>query len=118
MTIFSSLDLAEQARQLSNPEGSAGLAVAEWLNGNNRESVARALSLLELTTGCTVLEIGFGKLGRGFQGQQLRRHVVEKLAKHCDHTEVAVAEHALALALENRDLAAGGLDERTRHVGY
>ena len=46
------------------------------------------------------------------------RHVIEKLAKQCTFTEVQVAEHALALALENRDLAAGGLDERTRHVGY
>jgi cyclic beta-1,2-glucan synthetase len=46
------------------------------------------------------------------------RHVIEKLAKQCDHTELAVAELALALAQENRDLAAGGLDERTRHVGY
>ncbi len=46
------------------------------------------------------------------------RHVIEKLAKQCEFTEVQVAEHALALALENRDLAAGGLDERTRHVGY
>ncbi|MES2320435.1 MAG: glucoamylase family protein [Pseudomonadota bacterium] len=46
------------------------------------------------------------------------RHVIEKLARLCEHSEVQVAEHALALALENRDLAAGGLDERTRHVGY
>ena len=46
------------------------------------------------------------------------RHVIEKLAKQCEYTEVQAAEQALALALENRDLAAGGLDERTRHVGY
>ena len=46
------------------------------------------------------------------------RHVIEKLAKQCAFTEVQVAEHALALSMENRDLAAGGLDERTRHVGY
>lgn len=59
MGIFSSLDVAEQPRQLSNPDGPTGLAVAEWLNGNNRESVARAISLLELTAGCAVLEIGF-----------------------------------------------------------
>jgi len=36
MTIFSSLSLAEQARQLRNPEGEVGLAVAEWVNDNNR----------------------------------------------------------------------------------
>ena len=46
------------------------------------------------------------------------RHVIEKLARQCEFSEVQVAEHALALAMENRDLAAGGLDERTRHVGY
>ncbi|MBC7684973.1 MAG: cyclic beta 1-2 glucan synthetase, partial [Bdellovibrionales bacterium] len=33
------------------------------------------------------------------------RHVIEKLAKQCEFTELQVAEHALALALENRDLA-------------
>jgi cyclic beta-1,2-glucan synthetase len=46
------------------------------------------------------------------------RHVIEKLAKRCTRTEVEIAEEALALAQENRDLASGGLDLRTRHVGY
>ena len=46
------------------------------------------------------------------------RHVIEKLTRQCNFTEVQVSEHALALALENRDLSAGGMDERTRHVGY
>jgi hypothetical protein len=38
MTIFSALSPAEQARQLANPEGRVGHEVAEWLNGNNRDS--------------------------------------------------------------------------------
>ena len=58
----------------------------------------------------------YGKMD--FATRDVYRHVVEKLARQCQFTEVQVAEHALALSLENRDLAAGGLDERTRHVGY
>ncbi len=53
-----------------------------------------------------------------FATRDTYRHVVEALAKRCDYTEVQVAEQALGLAMENRDLSAGGLDERTRHVGY
>ena len=60
MTAFSSLPPAEQARQLANPEGSVGIAIAEWLNGNNREGNSRALAMLEVQPGCHVLEIGFG----------------------------------------------------------
>ncbi len=60
MAVFSSLQPAEQARQLANPEGSVGIEVAEWLNGNNREANARTLALLGVQAGCQVLEIGFG----------------------------------------------------------
>lgn len=60
MTIFSSLPPAEQARQLSNPEGPVGLAVADWLNGNNRESTSHLLAMLGVQPACRVLEIGFG----------------------------------------------------------
>jgi ubiquinone/menaquinone biosynthesis C-methylase UbiE len=60
MAIFSSLKPAEQARQLLNPEGSVGIEVAEWLNGNNRESNAQTLALLGVQAGHHVLEIGFG----------------------------------------------------------
>ena len=60
MAIFSSLPPAEQARQLANPEGPVGVEVAEWLNGNNRESNARTLALLGVQPGHHVLEIGFG----------------------------------------------------------
>jgi ubiquinone/menaquinone biosynthesis C-methylase UbiE len=60
MAIFSSLQPAEQARQLANPEGQVGIEVAEWLNGNNREGNGRALALLGVQAGHHVLEIGFG----------------------------------------------------------
>ncbi|MEO7495022.1 MAG: glucoamylase family protein [Massilia sp.] len=46
------------------------------------------------------------------------RHVIETLAKRSKYTELEVAERAIALALENREPARGGLDARTRHVGY
>ena len=60
MSLFSSLPPAEQARQLANPEGSVGLEVAEWLNGNNRQSNAAVIGLLDIRSGSHVLEIGFG----------------------------------------------------------
>jgi protein-L-isoaspartate O-methyltransferase len=60
MAVFSSLQPAELARQLANPEGPVGIEIAEWLNGKNREGNARALALLEVQAGCHVLEIGFG----------------------------------------------------------
>jgi ubiquinone/menaquinone biosynthesis C-methylase UbiE len=60
MTIFSSLPLCEQASQLSNPVGPVGLAVAEWLNDNNRESTGQLLAMLGVQAGCHVLEVGFG----------------------------------------------------------
>src|SRR5262245_55189287 len=60
MALFHTLSPAEQARQLANPEGRVGLEVAEWLNGNNRDSSAKTLDLLDLRSGCHVLEIGFG----------------------------------------------------------
>jgi cyclic beta-1,2-glucan synthetase len=58
----------------------------------------------------------YGKMD--FATRDNYRHVIEELAKHCAFTEIQVAEQALALALENRAPADGGLDERTRHVGY
>ena len=60
MAIFESLTPAEQARQLREPEGDIGLAVAEWLNTTNRQANARAVELLRLEPGHSVLEIGFG----------------------------------------------------------
>lgn len=60
MAVFNSLEPAEQARQLANPEGPVGLEVAEWLNGNNRDGNAQVLALLGVQPGFRVLEIGFG----------------------------------------------------------
>ena len=60
MSVFDSLSLSEQARQLANPEGSVGIAVAEWLNQNNRAGMARTIAQLGLRPGHHVLEIGFG----------------------------------------------------------
>lgn len=60
MSIFDSLSPSEKARQLANPEGEIGLAVAEFLNGNNRTANASNLAQLGLIAGQRVLEIGFG----------------------------------------------------------
>jgi ubiquinone/menaquinone biosynthesis C-methylase UbiE len=60
MAAFGSLPPIEQARQLANPEGQVGIEVAEWLNGNNRAGIARALAMLDVRAGHRVLEIGFG----------------------------------------------------------
>jgi SAM-dependent methyltransferase len=60
MAVFESLTPAERARQLRNPEGAVGLAVAEWLNETNRGGNARIVALLGLGPGSHVLEIGFG----------------------------------------------------------
>jgi cyclic beta-1,2-glucan synthetase len=58
----------------------------------------------------------YGKMD--FATRDNYRHVIEKLAKRCEHTEMEVAEQALALATEHREPSRGGLDPRTRHVGY
>jgi SAM-dependent methyltransferase len=60
VTIFERLAPSECARQLANPEGAVGLAVAEWLNENNKQGSATAVALLTLKAGHHVLEIGFG----------------------------------------------------------
>ncbi|PWF47634.1 cyclic beta 1-2 glucan synthetase [Massilia glaciei] len=60
----------------------------------------------------------YGKMD--FATRDNYRHVIEKLGRRCRCrcSEVEIAEQALALAQENRDLAGGGLDQRRRHVGY
>ncbi|HEV2335163.1 MAG TPA: methyltransferase domain-containing protein [Stellaceae bacterium] len=60
MAVFESLTPAERARQLGNPEGTIGIAVAKWLNENNRQSNAKIVAMLGLAPGNYVLEIGFG----------------------------------------------------------
>ena len=60
MAVFETLTLAERAKQLGNPEGAVGLAVADWLSENNRQANAKTVVLLDVKTGNRVLEIGFG----------------------------------------------------------
>ena len=60
MTIFEALTPAERARQLANPEGEVGLAVADWLNENNKQANAKVVAQLAVEAGHHVLEIGFG----------------------------------------------------------
>ena len=60
MGIMETLTPAERARQFANPEGAVGLAVAEWLNENNKEGNAKVVASLNVETGHHVLEIGFG----------------------------------------------------------
>jgi SAM-dependent methyltransferase len=60
MSIFETLTPAERARQLRDPEGEVGIAVADWLNENNRAGNAATIALLGVTAGNHVLEIGFG----------------------------------------------------------
>jgi len=60
MAIFESLSAAERAKQLSNPEGAVGLAIAESLNETNRQGNAQIVTLLGVASGNHVLEIGFG----------------------------------------------------------
>ena len=60
MAIVETLTPAELARQLANPDGAAGLEVADWLNENNSQANIRTIALLAVEAGCSVLEIGFG----------------------------------------------------------
>ena len=60
MAVFETLTLAERARQLGNPEGAVGLAVADWLYENNRQANAKTVASLDVKAGNRVLEIGFG----------------------------------------------------------
>ena len=60
MSVFESLSSAERARQLRNPEGEVGLAVAAWLGETNRQPTTRFLALLGIEPQSRVLEVGFG----------------------------------------------------------
>ena len=60
MTIFETLTPAERARQLANPEGAVGIAVADWLNENNKQANTKVMEALAIEAGHHVLEIGFG----------------------------------------------------------
>jgi len=60
MAILEKLTPAELARQLANPDGAVGIAVADWLDENNKEANAKVVELLSVEAGHHVLEIGFG----------------------------------------------------------
>ena len=60
MTDLDRLTPAERAKQLGNPEGELGLAIAEGLNETNRHEYDGLIALLALKPGFKVLEIGFG----------------------------------------------------------
>jgi ubiquinone/menaquinone biosynthesis C-methylase UbiE len=60
MAVFETLTPAERARQLGNPEGAVGLAVADWLNENNKQANAKFVTSLNVKAANHVLEIGFG----------------------------------------------------------
>jgi hypothetical protein len=51
VAIFETLTPAEQARQLANPEGAVGLAVADWLNEINKQAIARSVASLGVEAG-------------------------------------------------------------------
>ena len=91
MNVFNSLSLAEQARQLANPEGSIGVAVAEWLNDNNAQSNAEVLEALHIEPSCRVLEIGFGN-GREAAHVATKAADVEYVGIDISATMIAEAE--------------------------
>lgn len=60
MIDLKTLTPAERARQLANPDGEIGIAIAISLNVGNKPLYDIVLPRLEMTSGCDVLEIGFG----------------------------------------------------------
>ena len=58
--MIETLTPAELARQLANPDGAVGLAVANWLNLINKQAIAKSVSALRVEAGARVLAIGFG----------------------------------------------------------
>ncbi|MHB1157633.1 MAG: GH36-type glycosyl hydrolase domain-containing protein [Phycisphaerales bacterium] len=51
-----------------------------------------------------------------FHTRDAYRHVIEHLRRRCDHTEQRIAEHAIMLARQAREINAD--DPRLSHVGY
>jgi cellobiose phosphorylase len=95
---------------ISNSIGSLRfLGTMDW-----REFV-ETMSAVEQTLRCDPADT-YGKMD--FATRDNYRHIIEQLAKRCSYTEVQVAEQALELAQANREPARGGLDMRTRHIGY
>jgi cyclic beta-1,2-glucan synthetase len=95
---------------ISNSIGSLRfLATMDW-----REFV-ETMSAVESTLRLDPADT-YGKMD--FATRDNYRHVIERLAKRADMAEVDVAAAALELAQAPRTSNDGGLDMRTRHVGY
>lgn len=92
---------AEQARQLSNPEGAIGLAVADWLNQNNKQANARNVAALGVEAGNRVLEIGFGN------GRAAPEVIAQAAGVHYSGIDISPTMVAEASAF-NADLVAAG----------
>jgi hypothetical protein len=58
MALFETLTPAERARQLANPEGAVGLAVADWLNEINKPANAKIIGLLNVKPGARCSRLG------------------------------------------------------------
>ncbi|MFL6676418.1 MAG: GH36-type glycosyl hydrolase domain-containing protein [Massilia sp.] len=106
-------DLGQQAADqvsISNSIGSLRLlGTTDWREFvETMSAVEQALRLDPAGT--------YGKMN--FATRDHYRHVVERLARQCDHSEIEVAAEALALAGEPRTPGDGGLDPRRRHIGY
>jgi ubiquinone/menaquinone biosynthesis C-methylase UbiE len=101
MAIFETLTSAERARQLAKPEGEAGIAVADWLNENNRQINTKVVEALAIAAGHHVLEIGFGN-GRGVPIVMVQAPDVRYVGIDISPTMVAEASRF------NADLAAAG----------
>ncbi len=82
------------------------------LNATNWNDFVESLSAVESILGQDPISI-YGKMN--FSTRDRYRHVVEKIAKKCPHSESEVARRALELAREG---AAGQDEERKAHVGF
>ena len=60
MISLDKLSSAEYAKQLRDPEGDVGIAVARHISAFNRTAHETTIRGLDLKAGCSVLEIGFG----------------------------------------------------------
>ncbi len=60
MRTLDSLAPAEQAKQLGNPEGEAGVAIAAELSATNGKRLIAIIAALDLRRGNQILEIGYG----------------------------------------------------------
>ena len=89
MSPLDSLTPAERARQLANPDGAIGLAIAAYLNDHNKTGNAATVALLAIQPGNAVLEIGFGN---GRTAAEVLRQADGVRYTGIDHSATMVAE--------------------------